>query len=448
MPSDVAPFPSSPTPPVPPVIEVTDVSKTFDGRTVLDGVSLTVRRGETLVIMGASGCGKSTLLRCLIGAHSVDSGSVKLFGKDIAALRPRDLDTLRKRYGILFQSGALFSSMSVGQNVALPLKEHTKLGGDMIDLMVKVKLELVGLREAEDRLPSEISGGMAKRAGLARAIALDPELLFYDEPTSGLDPIMTGIIDGLITDLARTMNVTSVVVTHDLQSAFRVADRMVVLNNGRIVLQGLPNEIRASQDPFVRRFIHGPTESKTVVMTRSSMERTVAPAAGIIPHTGATLVSSGVRRAVSVPNPMLAPLPVMPPPKPMPYADLLAVPPVEPLAAERPEAIPTPVLNTVQVPSKPSQIVVPERDMMEVDIPERDMMEEPPKPPKSEMFFMRRSTMAIVQKERAEQATVAAQTAAPTEASTSVVSDVSVTPVAPMSSPEPVVPIDPPKDAN
>ena len=280
MPSDVAQFPSSPTPPAPPVIEVTDVSKTFDGRTVLDGVSFTVRRGETLVIMGASGCGKSTLLRCLIGAHSVDSGSVKLFGKDIAALRQRDLDTLRKRYGILFQSGALFSSMSVGQNVALPLKEHTKLGGDMIDLMVKVKLELVGLREAEDRLPSEISGGMAKRAGLARAIALDPELLFYDEPTSGLDPIMTGIIDGLITDLARTMNVTSVVVTHDLQSAFRVADRMVVLNNGRIVLQGLPNEIRASQDPFVRRFIHGPTESKTVVMTRLSMERTVRTGCG------------------------------------------------------------------------------------------------------------------------------------------------------------------------
>src|SRR4029078_2991554 len=157
------------------------------------------------------------------------------------------------RFGILFQSGALFSSMTVGENVALPLKEHTDLSAEMIDLMVKVKLELVGLREAEHQLPSQISGGMAKRAGLARAIALDPELLFYDEPTSGLDPIMTGIIDGLIVDLSRTMNVTSVVVTHDLKSAFRVADRMVVLNNGRIGLQGLPPEIRASNHPLLTR---------------------------------------------------------------------------------------------------------------------------------------------------------------------------------------------------
>ncbi len=292
-----------------PVIEVTDVSKTFNGRNVLDGVSLTVRRGETLVIMGASGCGKSTLLRCLIGAHNVDRGTVKLFGKDIAKLRQRDLDGVRKRYGILFQSGALFSSMTVGENVALPLKEHTKLGADMIDLMVKVKLELVGLREAEDRLPSEISGGMAKRAGLARAIALDPELLFYDEPTSGLDPIMTGIIDSLIVDLARTMSVTSVVVTHDLHSAFRVADRMVVLNNGKIVLQGLPHEIRSSSDPFVRRFIHGPTESKTVVMQRGGGGGNRG--GNFMPHPGAALVSSGIRAAVGPAQSgiMQAPLP-------------------------------------------------------------------------------------------------------------------------------------------
>ena len=269
----------------PPVIEIVDVVKTFGGRNVLDGVSLTVRRGETLVIMGASGCGKSTLLRCLIGALKPDSGSIKLFDQDLWRMRARDLDTLRKRFGILFQSGALFSSMSVGENVALPLKEHTDLGADMIDLMVRVKLELVGLREAEDRLPSEISGGMAKRAGLARAIALDPELLFYDEPTSGLDPIMTGIIDSLVIDLARTMNVTSVVVTHDLKSAFRVADRMVVLNEGRIVLQGLPHEIRASNDPFVKRFIHGAVESRTAVMPRKGTSFGIAP-------PGAQLVSS------------------------------------------------------------------------------------------------------------------------------------------------------------
>ncbi|HLX62025.1 MAG TPA: ABC transporter ATP-binding protein [Planctomycetota bacterium] len=286
-----------------PVIEVTDVVKTFNGRNVLDGVSLTVRRGETLVIMGASGCGKSTLLRCLIGAHSPDKGTIKLFGKDMGKMRTRELDGVRKRFGILFQSGALFSSMTVGENVALPLKEHARLSADMVDLMVKVKLELVGLREAEDRLPSEISGGMAKRAGLARAIALDPELLFYDEPTSGLDPIMTQIIDSLIVDLARTMNVTSVVVTHDLKSAFRVADRMVVLNNGRIVQQGQPHEVRASSDPFVKRFIHGPVESKTVVLQKTPSDRAQAdrPPRGsdFFPNPGATLVSSSPRlRAV------------------------------------------------------------------------------------------------------------------------------------------------------
>jgi phospholipid/cholesterol/gamma-HCH transport system ATP-binding protein len=256
-----------------PVIEIAGLVKEFSGRRVLDGINLTVQRGETLVIMGASGCGKSTLLRCLIGAHRPEGGTVKLFGKNLLDLNTRELDSVRRRFGILFQSGALFSSMTVGENVALPLKEHTDLSPEMIDLMVKVKLELVGLREAEHQLPAQISGGMAKRAGLARAIALDPELLFYDEPTSGLDPIMTGIIDGLIVDLSRTMNVTSVVVTHDLKSAFRVADRMVVLNNGHIVTEGKPNEIRSCPDPFVRRFIQGPVEAKTAVFPKSAMEK-------------------------------------------------------------------------------------------------------------------------------------------------------------------------------
>lgn len=257
----------------PPVIETRNLVKKFGGRTILDGINLTVRYGETLAIMGASGCGKSTLLRCLTGAHRPDDGQVNLFGKNIWALEPRELDSVRRRFGILFQSGALFSSMTVGENVALPLKEHTDLSPEMIDLMVKVKLELVGLREAEGLLPAQISGGMAKRAGLARAISLDPELLFYDEPTSGLDPIMTGIIDGLIMDLSRTMNVTSVVVTHDLRSAFRVADRMVVLNNGRIVMEGKPNEIKSCTDPFVRRFIQGPVEAKTAIFPKSAMEK-------------------------------------------------------------------------------------------------------------------------------------------------------------------------------
>ncbi len=266
---------ASPAPPAvdPPVVRISGLVKRFDGRAVLNGIDLTIHRGETVVIMGASGCGKSTLLRCLIGAYRPDAGSVHIFVKDIWNLNARELDAVRRRFGILFQSGALYSSMTVGENVALPLREHTDLSPEMIDLMIKVKLELVGLREAEHQLPAQISGGMAKRAGLARAIALDPELLFYDEPTSGLDPIMTGVIDGLIMDLARTMNVTSVVVTHDLKSAFRVADRMVVLDQGHIVADGTPNAIRTCTDPFVRRFIQGPVEAKTAVFPRSAMER-------------------------------------------------------------------------------------------------------------------------------------------------------------------------------
>jgi phospholipid/cholesterol/gamma-HCH transport system ATP-binding protein len=270
-----APPPAAPAAPAPSqvVVETTDLWKRYGDRAVLAGINLSVRRGETLVVMGASGCGKSTLLRCLIGALEPDDGAVKLFGKELGALSPAELDSVRKRFGILFQSGALFSSMTVGENVALPLREHTDLNEEMIDLMVKVKLELVGLREAHDLLPAQISGGMAKRAGLARAIALDPELLFYDEPTSGLDPIMTGIIDGLIMDLSRTMNVTSVVVTHDLKSAFRVADRMVVLHEGRLVAEGMPHEIKGHPDPFVRRFIQGPIEAKTAIFPRSALER-------------------------------------------------------------------------------------------------------------------------------------------------------------------------------
>ena len=256
-----------------PVVQTENLVKRFGDKTVLNGINLTVRRGETMVVMGASGCGKSTLLRCLLGAIRPDEGRVLLFGKDIWTLSPPELDSVRKRFGVLFQSGALFSSMTVGENVALPLQEHTDLNPEMIGLMVKVKLELVGLREAEHLLPAQISGGMAKRAGLARAIALDPELLFYDEPTSGLDPIMTGIIDGLIMDLARTMNVTSVVVTHDLKSAFRVADRMVVLNEGRVVAEGMPHEIKGHPDAFVRRFIQGPIEAKTAVFPRSALEK-------------------------------------------------------------------------------------------------------------------------------------------------------------------------------
>ena len=217
------------------VIRVADLVKRFTDRPVLDGVSLEVHPGETLVIMGVSGCGKSILLRHMIGSMWPDEGRVELFGQDLAALADEELDAVRKRFGILFQSGALFNSMTVGQNVALPLQEHTDLDADTIDIIVRIKLELVGLREAMNLMPAEISGGMKKRAGLARAIALDPEILFYDEPSAGLDPVTSAEIDQLIMDLAGKLGVTSVVVTHEMDSAFRIADRMAMLDKGRML---------------------------------------------------------------------------------------------------------------------------------------------------------------------------------------------------------------------
>jgi phospholipid/cholesterol/gamma-HCH transport system ATP-binding protein len=185
--------------------------------------------------MGGSGCGKSTLLRHLVGSIWPDEGGVWLFGRELSAMSEEELDAVRKRFGILFQSGALFNSMTVGDNVALPLQEHTDLDDDTIDIIVRIKLELVGLSEAMGLMPAEISGGMRKRAGLARAIALDPEILFYDEPTAGLDPVTSAEIDQLIMDLSGKLGVTSVVVTHEMGSAFRVADRMAMLDKGRML---------------------------------------------------------------------------------------------------------------------------------------------------------------------------------------------------------------------
>jgi phospholipid/cholesterol/gamma-HCH transport system ATP-binding protein len=218
-----------------PLICCRDVAKVFDGRTVLAGINLEVYPGETMVIMGGSGCGKSTLLRLMIGAMKPERGSVKLFGQELGTLSPGKMDEVRKKFGILFQSGALFNSMTIAENVALPLQEHTELGREIIDITVKIKLELVGLREHADKYPSQISGGMKKRAGLARALALDPRVLFYDEPSAGLDPVTSAEIDRLIVDLTRKLGVTSVVVTHEMDSAFYIADRMAMLDKGRVL---------------------------------------------------------------------------------------------------------------------------------------------------------------------------------------------------------------------
>lgn len=251
----------SPAPASPPVIAVENLARKFGSRTVLQSISFEVHPGETLVIMGASGCGKSTLLRHLTGSMKPTSGSVRLFGEDITGLDATGLSRFRARFGMLFQSGALLQSLTVGENVALPLLESGRVDPAIASLVVKMKLELVGLTGFEDLKPSEISGGMRKRVGLARALARDPELLFSDEPTAGLDPIMTAVVDKLTVDLTRKLGVTAVVVTHDMVSAFRIATRMIMLGTrdrqGTIIAQGTPAEIRNHPDPEVSQFILG-----------------------------------------------------------------------------------------------------------------------------------------------------------------------------------------------
>jgi phospholipid/cholesterol/gamma-HCH transport system ATP-binding protein len=286
------------------VIEVDDLLMQFGAQTVLSGLDLKVRRGETLVVMGGSGCGKSTLLRLMIGAINPTRGRIRLFGEDIAAIDENRLDAVRRRFGILFQSGALYQSMSIAENVALPMRELTDLPPDLIDLQVKMKLEAVGLREHADKFPAQISGGMKKRAGLARALALDPEIIFYDEPSAGLDPVTSAEIDQLILDLTRKLGVTSVVVTHEMDSAFTIADRMVMLDKGRVLrvdtrerfdaLRKLP-EAEASSlseaDRLIRQFLRGDaqgpiTERKAATNYAEDLLRTgvkVAPISAITP---------------------------------------------------------------------------------------------------------------------------------------------------------------------
>jgi phospholipid/cholesterol/gamma-HCH transport system ATP-binding protein len=241
-------------------IEVRDVTKVYGTRKILDAIRLDVLEGETLVIMGGSGSGKSTLLRLMIGNVAPDGGDVVGLGKSLSAMTEAELVQYRKQIGVLFQSGALFNSMSVAENVALPLREHTDLPEETIEIIVKIKLEQVGLREHADKMPSELSGGMKKRAGLARAMSLDPKVLFYDEPSAGLDPVTSAEIDQLIIDLNKKLGITSVVVTHEMDSAFRIADRMVLLDRGKFAVSGTPREMRESQDPLVRQFVDGLTE--------------------------------------------------------------------------------------------------------------------------------------------------------------------------------------------
>ena len=243
-----------------PIIEIKELVKRFGDRTVLDGVNVVIPEGKITVIMGGSDCGKSTLLRHLIGLHQPTSGEVWVDGRDIAGLDEKGMNEVRKKFGMLFQGSALFNSMTVGENVAVPLKEHTDLSPEIIKIIVRVKLELVGLTGFEDFMPHEISGGMKKRVALARAIALDPKIVFYDEPGAGLDPITASMIDRLILDLSKKLSITSVVVTHEMKSAFRIADQIIILQKGKVLQVGNAEEIKNSRNAYVQQFIQGEPE--------------------------------------------------------------------------------------------------------------------------------------------------------------------------------------------
>ena len=253
--------PPTPTSPAAPgseraMIDIVDLHKTFSGNKVLTGINLTVPAGSTCVILGGSGSGKTVLMKHMIGLLKPDSGQVIVDGQDIVPMSVEALQQVRRSFGMVFQAAALFDSMTVFENVAFPLRQHTRLSEDEIRAQVRKRLDLMGLkRSVEDRFPADLSGGMRKRVGLARAIATEPEVILWDEPTTGLDPVTTQTINELIDSMKQRLGATSIVVTHDMVSAFVLADRMAMLANRKIVQVGTPEEMRRSQVPEVRAFI-------------------------------------------------------------------------------------------------------------------------------------------------------------------------------------------------
>ncbi|MBU0759444.1 MAG: ABC transporter ATP-binding protein [Candidatus Omnitrophica bacterium] len=239
------------------MIEIINLSKSFGDSKVLDNLNLTINSDEAMVIIGRSGCGKSVLLKHIIGLLRPDSGQVLMDGNDIAKMDYKNLDELRLRFGMLFQGAALFDSMTVGENVGFALREHTDMKEDLLREKVAEALGMVGLKGIEDLTPAELSGGMRKRVGLARAICNNPKIILYDEPTTGVDPVMADAVNELIIDLNHKLKVTSIVVTHDMVSAYKIATRIAMLYKGRIIAVGTPEEIKNSQDPVVRQFITG-----------------------------------------------------------------------------------------------------------------------------------------------------------------------------------------------
>ena len=239
-----------------PIIEVTDLVTHYGERAVLSGVDLTVSAGEIHVIMGGSGSGKSTLLRHVLGLRKPTSGCIRVLGEDLANIGRKALYKLRRNIGVAFQGGALFGSLSLIENVELPLREHTKLDDTTIGIMSRMKLEMMNLSGFEDLMPSELSGGMLKRAGLARAVVMDPKLLFFDEPSAGLDPITSAELDEHILKLREALRMTIVVVTHELESAFKIADKITVLGDASVIMTGSVDEVRKTEDPRIRNMLN------------------------------------------------------------------------------------------------------------------------------------------------------------------------------------------------
>ena len=255
MASSLTPKPIAPPTASGAAISVRNLRVKYGEREILHGIDFEVPAGETMVILGGSGSGKSTLLRTLVGLEQPSSGEIWIQGKDFASISEDERDELPKKMGMSFQGGALFGSMTVGENVALPLHEHTHLDDSTIEIMVRLKLDQVGLSGFENYMPAQLSGGMKKRAAIARALAMDPEILFFDEPSAGLDPIIAAGIDELILKLKKAFRITIVVVTHELASAFLIADRMIVLDKGVIVANATTEELRKSKHPRVRQFL-------------------------------------------------------------------------------------------------------------------------------------------------------------------------------------------------
>jgi phospholipid/cholesterol/gamma-HCH transport system ATP-binding protein len=237
-------------------VRIDELHFTYDGRPVLQGINMRIPRGKVVAIMGGSGCGKTTLLRCIGGQIKPTRGSIEIDSQRISSLSQRELYALRRRMGMLFQFGALFTDISVFDNVAFPLREHTDLPEDIIHDLVLMKLHAVGLRGAQALMPGELSGGMARRVALARTMALDPTLLMYDEPFTGLDPISLGVIGQLIRKLNDALGATSIMVTHDIQESLKIVDYIYFVSSGKVVAEGTPEQIATSDDPFVHQFVH------------------------------------------------------------------------------------------------------------------------------------------------------------------------------------------------